>query len=112
MYHHRTPARTCMIVFTVSTGTSRILNAPARTLAPAVLTNAGKEAVCSKESINASAPALLAVSPNRDSGAWISAGPRPLHAAREYIESKEGVSKHGRYATARYLKRLQISVLW
>jgi hypothetical protein len=29
--------------------------------------------------MSARAPALAAVSPNRDSGAWIRAGPRPLH---------------------------------
>jgi hypothetical protein len=68
---------TCMIVFTASIGIKAIRNDAAANDAVMLRKTVGtpcREGACSKTD---STPALAAVSPNRDNGAWKSAAPRP-----------------------------------
>jgi hypothetical protein len=61
----------------MSRGVSSTRKAAAVSDAASVCNAMGSVRVASSEPSSASAPALDAVSPKRDSGAWISAGPTP-----------------------------------
>lgn len=62
---------------TINLRIRKILHPAAVPDAQAVFTPTGKSLVESKESSSVSMPELAAVSPNRESGPWKSAGPMP-----------------------------------
>lgn len=67
----------CIVVLTVSTGVKTILNAAAAALAKTVLINDGRFFRYPLLERSARMPAFAAVSPNRESGPWMSAAVSP-----------------------------------